>query len=180
MIMPGGAWQELSRADADAAWDRFCKRFRWRRQYERGKGPYIREPIPSVTWSIAHAFGPQREQLEVDLNLKMHRALRRCTKPDLRLFALDWEHPCYWFWPRRFTDAADREAWKVPVLPDGDYYIFLAENFGFGLFGHPWEQTLCVFGQDLLTVLEQDRPLLLAKRERVRQDGKPFAGAHSS
>jgi hypothetical protein len=127
-----------------------------------------------MTWSIRHAFGEERELLESDLNRKMHRALRRCTKPDRRLYALDWDHPCYWFWPRQFTDAADKEAWLVPILPDGDTYIFLAEDFTFGLFGHPWEQTLCVFGQELLAVLDQDRPLLLSKRARIRQDGKPL------
>jgi hypothetical protein len=174
MVQPEVVWQELVRAEHDAAWARFYRCFHWRREYERGKGAAILEPILSVTWSIAHAFGPQREELETDLNVKMHRALRRCTKPDLRLLVLDWQHTCYWFWPQRFADPTVREAWKVPVLPDSDYYIFLAEDFGFGLFGHPWEKTICVFGQELLTVLDQGRPQLLAKRERVRQDGKPI------
>jgi hypothetical protein len=172
---PELAWQGLSRDEEDTAWERFYRRFHWVKEYERGNGAAIREPVPSTTWSIAHAFGEQRDLLETNLNVKMHRALRRCTKPDQKVFALDWQHQCYWFWPRRFADAANWESWKVPVLPDGDYYIFLAQDFGFGLFGNPHEKTLCVFGQALLEVLEQDRPLLLAKRARVRQDGMPVS-----
>src|SRR5690242_16999481 len=125
MMSPAIAWEELSRAEEDTVWDRFYRRFQWRREYERGKGAAIREPIPSVTWSIAHAYSEQRDLLEINLNVKVHRALRRCTKPDQKVFALDWQHPCYWFWPRRFAEPANLESWKVPVLPDGDYYIFL-------------------------------------------------------
>jgi len=60
------------------------------------------------------------------------------------LYALDWQHPCYWLYPHASFDADDEDAWLVPVLPNGDYYIFLAEDFSFGSFGHPWEMTITI------------------------------------
>ncbi len=41
----------------------------------------------------------------------------------------------------------------MPVYPKGDYYIFLRDDLSEGTFGHPWEQTLCVFGERLLASL---------------------------
>lgn len=161
------AWQELSAVEYDAVWARFVSAFAFRPSVARW--PAIRELIPSVTWSIAPAFGPERERLEDDLNAKVLTAFKRCTRPDQRLYALDWQHPGYWLWPHRFTDAMVWDAWKVPVLPDGDYYIFLSEDFAVGLFGHPWEQTLCAFGPTLLAALEDERPALLT--QVVRRNG---------
>jgi hypothetical protein len=43
--------------------------------------------------------------------------------------------------------------WPVEIFPDGDYYVFLSEDMTVGTFGHPWEQTLCVFGDPLLSTL---------------------------
>jgi len=154
------AWQELSASEEDVAWERVASAFGFPQRTA------IRAPTPSRTWPIAHAFGDQRDHLEEDLDIKVLAAFRRCLRPDHKLYALDWQHPCYWFWPHRFTEAATWEAWKVPVLPDGDYYIFLAEDLAFGLFGHPWEQALCAFGDALLDALAVDPPLLLANSAR--------------
>ena len=40
----------------------------------------------------------------------------------------------------------------MPVLPDGVYTLFLAPDGRFGIFGHPWEMTVCVFGRELTCV----------------------------
>jgi hypothetical protein len=60
--------------------------------------------------------------------------------------------------------------WRVG-LPDGDYAIFLAEDFSFGFFGHPWEATICIFGEPLLEAFQKYPPRLFEKV--VRKDGKP-------
>jgi hypothetical protein len=70
---------------------------------------------------------------------------------ETRLIALDWQHPAYWFWPHRQADS--NEPWRVPVFPNGDYFGLMTEDWHQGTFGHPWEQTLCVFGPDLTTAL---------------------------
>jgi hypothetical protein len=57
----------------------------------------------------------------------------------------------------------------VPVFPDGVYTLFLAADGRFGLFGHPWEMTVCVFGRELLDAYGEDPPWLF--RKLVRRDG---------
>ena len=32
-------------------------------------------------------------------------------------------------------------------IPNGDYTIFVGRDHAFGIVGHPWEQSLCVFGE---------------------------------
>lgn len=91
-----------------------------------------------------------------DLSQKSLAAFQRCTAKSQRLYALDWQHEGYWFYPHgNYPDKG-----LIPVFPDGDYYIFLAEDFSFGTFGHPWEESLCIFGQPLLNAFAQDPPLL--------------------
>jgi hypothetical protein len=136
--------------------------------------PGIVEPTPSITYDIGHIYTvgeTQAQHLEEDLNQKTLTALQACTRPEQRLYALDWQHPCYWFYPHRMLGPSNAEDWYVPVLPNGDYYIFLAENFSFGIFGHPWEQTMCIFGQPLLNAYSRSQPLLFM--HVVRIDGKP-------
>ncbi len=53
------------------------------------------------------------------------------------------------------------------MFPDGDYHIVLTEDMTIGTFGHPWEQTLCVFGAALVDTLAQTLTSWLpAKRSR--------------
>jgi hypothetical protein len=167
-----GAWEILTEAEMDTAWDRFYAEFNFRPSVHPQDWPGIKEPTPSTTYSISSFYRAMSNPrvLENDLNVKTLEALQKCVEPERRLYALDWQHNCYWLYPHRTFDAHRSGAWKVPVLPNGDYYIFLAEDFSFGLFGHPWEQTICVFGQVLLDALAQDMPLLFAKP--IRKDGK--------
>ena len=40
------------------------------------------------------------------------------------------------------------------VYPDIDYAICLSADLKTGTFGHPWEQTICVFGSELIKIVE--------------------------
>ncbi|MET4613081.1 hypothetical protein ABIC28_004081 [Rhodococcus sp. PvR044] len=71
---------------------------------------------------------------------------------DPTFVVLDWQHPGYSFDAGTHAATPDAE-WRVPVYPNGDYYIFAREGFAEGTFGHPWEQTLCVFGERLVATL---------------------------
>jgi hypothetical protein len=55
------------------------------------------------------------------------------------------------------------------VYPDGDYYAFALPDFSERIFGHPWEQTLCVFGPRLVNTLGAT---LSSWLPRLRVDGK--------
>lgn len=41
----------------------------------------------------------------------------------------------------------------VPVYPDGDYYIHMSRDLRSGTFSHSWQQTLTVWGADLVGTL---------------------------
>ena len=170
-------WEALTEAEENEVWRRFRDQFAFRPSTSRREWPGIREPRPSVTYSISGVYGDEGRYvaLEADLNAKVLAAFRRCVPPEGRLYALDWQHQGYWFYPHAPNEAANDNAWSVPVLPNGDYYIFLAEDFSFGLFGHPWEQTLCMFGQRLLDAVGAAKPVLF--NVVLRQNRQSIAGA---
>ncbi|MBR7837823.1 DUF2716 domain-containing protein [Actinospica durhamensis] len=45
--------------------------------------------------------------------------------------------------------------WPTEIYPNGDYCIWLAGDFRNGTFGHPWEPSLCVFGEELLAAVAE-------------------------
>ena len=166
------AWCEMTREEDDPIWDRFDEQLGFRPSVHAENFPGIREPTPSLTYDISDAFSGDRahcRQYEIDLNLKTLQAWRLCIPAPRRICALDWQHTCYWLAPHEPFESRIPEAWAVPTLPDGDYSIFLSEDLELGMFGHPWEQTLCVWGQPLLDAFERDLPSLLTRL--VRRNG---------
>jgi hypothetical protein len=55
-------------------------------------------------------------------------------------------------------------------FPNGDYYTFARPDFSEGTFGHPWEQTLCVFGPRLVKTIGRTLSTWLPAK---RINGKP-------
>jgi uncharacterized protein DUF2716 len=145
-------------SEDDEVWERFSRDFEFRPSVHARSFPGIREPHPSVTYALPREGGaarlPTRDEV-ADLKAALLAAFRACTPPDGRIYALDWQHESFWLLPHVAFDE-----WAVPVLPDGDYYIFLAPDFVWGVFGHPWEWTICLFGANLLAAVGQ-RPLHL-------------------
>jgi hypothetical protein len=134
--------------------------------------PGIREPAPSLTWDISPAYVMDDElcaKTLVEVRMRTLRALRQCTRPGEETYATVWQHACYALNPRGGPGAEDVASWPVPVLPDGVYTLFLAPDCRFGIFGHPWEMTVCVFGRDLLDA-SGGGPSRLFQR-LVRRDG---------
>lgn len=139
-------------------WDRFYAEFKFRPRNGSSTGPGIKEPIASVTWSLAALFdgrtGTDNDDIDRFIDV-VERGLTACTKPDHWLIALDWQHPSHWFLPHH-VGGDGQPPWPLTPIPDGDYYIILSEDFDSGSFGHPWEETICVFGQGLVdTVTDQ-------------------------
>lgn len=151
-------WREMSHGQMDEEWKEYEKRT------ER-QGEFI-TPTPSVTWDISPIYlrGKEHlERLESDLTLKALKALKKCTRLGEELLALDWNHPCYFFDPHGGVVDGHPDSWAVPVLPNGDHYIFLAQDFRFGILGNCVEMTMCVFGQELLDAFATDAPLIFKK-----------------
>lgn len=145
------AWQQI--ADYEVFWTPFDARFHSRVGMDPDAWPAITEPTGSVVFDLALVF--EREggfaADEDALNEQVLSAMTAVFSEDVPLVALDWQHPTYWFWPHR--QATTTESWRISPFPNGDYHAFVTQDLEQGTFGHPWEQTICVFGRDLTEAL---------------------------
>ncbi|MCX5404229.1 DUF2716 domain-containing protein [Streptomyces sp. NBC_00335] len=148
-------------------WDRFYAAFDFKPSVSRFPG--ISEPTPSATWH-AHGHGrPRVADFSARLDDIVRRGLIAVTEPGESVFWLDWNHDGYRYDPRRTGIPGRPPTPGEGTYPNGDYYLHLTEDMRLGTFGHPWEQTLCVFGP-LLAAVEAELTELLGEPLR-RRDG---------
>lgn len=162
------AWAQAQDSEAERLWDRFDTTFRFHpSMYEL---PGIAEPTPSITYSLTYEDGTRAEPVWV--NRVLLAALRQVTNIDDSVLVLDWQHSTHRCRPHHIRDdQAPDEMWPTEFYPNGDYHIWLAEDFRYGTFGHPWEPSLCVFGKELLAAFTEigDEPL----GRTLRRNGTP-------
>ena len=152
----GIIWREV---DYDAAWRPFDDEFEFRPNVHESSEPAIRVPEGAVIIDLQPIFASPGAQFAAGEGAVNAAALRAfvwlCGEGELT--ALDWQHPAY-----RYSPAAHVLSglnWNVPVFPNGDYYVHTTADLRWGTFGHPWQQWLCIWGQDLVDALA---PELLA------------------
>jgi hypothetical protein len=155
------AWEALSRVADEPAWYWVYDVLGFSPSTFSNAWPGFREPEPSVTWDLSPG-GLDRSSAEFRLGpyavdeaqvagISL-QGLRDCVEPDEWVWALHWQHQSYRFWPHR---VGEDQGWPVPVFPKGDYHLFLAQDFRFGTLGHPWERSLCVFGEGLIDAVSR-------------------------
>lgn len=142
----------------ESVWTHFDAKFGFRAGTQPSSWPGITEPQGSITFGLGSLFDGTgtTEWLRQAINFTVIWALADIVGPDQPIIAMDWQHPSYHFWPHRniATDPSGMLSMNhTTPVPDGDYFIFLSEDMSMGTFGHPWEQTLCVFGNDLVSKL---------------------------
>lgn len=136
--------RELSKDDYRRVWDKFEKDFNFFPSVDPKMWPGIDEPSPSITLSLTeHA---DREWPDEQVFIGFFQKAFNLLNGQARIrYILDWSHKCHYapkVFPNRF--------W---VYPDGDYAICLSEDMQNGTFGHPWEKTICIFGEELLEIV---------------------------
>ncbi|WP_285565669.1 DUF2716 domain-containing protein [Actinoallomurus iriomotensis] len=141
----------------DAIWNRFEDRYRFMRRNDIFDG--ITEPSDSVTWHLAACESPD-DPLVTEIQEIVERGLRACAKPGERLYWLDWQHEGARFDPER-VGGPGRPRWPGRAYPDADYHVYLTDDLRLGTFGNPREDSLCVFGDELLAEVEEDLTALL-------------------
>jgi hypothetical protein len=139
-------FKELSQEECDKVWDKFYDLFHFKSSVNHF--PALNTNKPQLKFDAKDCFSPnysldKLEDFAINLFTKI-------SKAGDRLYALDWQHECYDFDPRAQMDRDEFEDWIVPVLPNGDYYIFLTKDFNNVWFGHPWEQTITLIGDDIV------------------------------
>jgi len=138
-------FRRLNQEEYDKVWDKFYELFHFRPSISIF--PAITTDRPQLKFAIKNCFSqnfPLGKLEEYALNL-----FTSISKPGDRFYALDWQHECYDFDPREKMDKDEFDEWIIPVLPNGDYYIFLTKDFNNIWFGHPWEQTITLIGEDI-------------------------------
>jgi hypothetical protein len=84
-----------------------------------------------------------------------------CMGIDDFIYALDWHHTCFRYNPKSLEKMPhemkmeDYTIYFPEFYPDGDYYFFVAKDFSWGYFGHPWTQQLWIFGKELVEEIKK-------------------------
>lgn len=146
----------LSDSESHEIWDRVCEEFRF--QPSVYKNVPFKIKVPYVVYDIGGC-----EENKIDLMQEVITDIFiDCTKEGERMYALDWQHSDFLFDIRKpeeqrsFFVKDERYhgggymAYFPSYYPDGDYYFFIAEDFRFGYLGHPWQQKVWIFGNQLI------------------------------
>ncbi len=159
------AWREIP---YDDAWWPVEARFGFRASVDESGPPAIDEPHGALTLDLAPVLGAGPAAFAAGcaaLDAVALRAFVDLLGDDGELVALDWQHPAYRWSPARHALAGG--PWRVPVLPDGDYYVHARPDLAWGTFGHPWQRTLTVWGEPLVATLGAELAAWLPVRRRA-------------
>lgn len=112
----------------------------------------IAEPTPSVVFDLGTvpAATPGAWAARVDaINAEALRCFVIDWNDDPNFVVLDWQHLGYTFDAEAHAAAKELAEWRVPIYPNGDYYIFSRDDFhGRDLRPSVGTHAVCVRGTD--------------------------------
>lgn len=161
-------YEEL-RKDRYDVWERFDAMYGFYPSVDPKDFPGIKEPTPSVTftWQANKYFSWLEsecyEEMMNELDSILMSAFSHLSLDNQISYILDWNHTCY------NVIELDIQSYPVRVFPDGDYHIWLSKDLKTGTFGHPWEETLCIMGEELIDLAEPKLAKLLGQPNRSKK-----------
>lgn len=141
----------LGDIEYDEAWEAFYKNFSFHPSVN-GPFPAIAEPNDSITFQLAQNHD---DAMIDELSKAICQSFIECGLSTQEVYYLDWQHECY----ALITDEIST-SWATGY-PDGDYAIFASKDMSTGTFGHPWEPSICFFGQSFVNALLKRKPAIL-------------------
>ncbi|HTU68301.1 MAG TPA: DUF2716 domain-containing protein [Steroidobacteraceae bacterium] len=148
--------RSLGEPEYTQIWDAFYARFHFK-PGTHGPFPAITEPPGSITFSLL----PDSTDADIDEFIAaMQSALKAATTPGHEIYYLDWQHECFAFDPHAEPNP------RFNGYPDGDYAILLARDLSYGSFGHPWEDTICCFGDPFVREILRAPPRVFHEIKR--------------
>jgi Protein of unknown function (DUF2716) len=150
--------RELDTHEYTEVWKRFDSKFCFRPSVSES-APGISEPIDSITFRLAEKY---EDSWLDELQLSIFNSLQVCNAFKHEVYYLDWQHASY------LVNEVDGKEGLLNGFPDGDYAIFLDRDMSIGTFGHPWEYSICVFGEQFVISLLQNKPRILDRVIRNR------------
>lgn len=158
-------WIPLSHQELKLVWETLYRDFKFNPSISRF--PSFRVPSPFITYDISAYFEDSSLlHADEDLEEKALLVFQELIRTDEYMPALDWQHECYWITPYGSFEKDEFGEWTVPVLPNGDYYFFLSKEMHWGLLGHPWEQSITIFGEGLIDSFTRHHPILFQRKIR--------------
>jgi hypothetical protein len=158
-------WTVLTDMEQNEVWDRFFQEFAFRPSVRRIDWPSITTDREIHTFSISDLWGNGYDEgIYINFLQKAIDAFVDVTEPEELIYALDWQHECFYLDPRKLTPGLMIDyvtsSTVVSFIPDGDYYIFITKDFENIWFGHPWEKTVTVIGDRLIKAVKARQPFL--------------------
>ena len=102
-----------------------------------------------------------------EINRWIRDVFIECMGDDEYMLALDYNHSCYRYNPRITTPKANPTfmedakfshggyyAYFPEFYPKGDYFLFVAKDFSWGYFTHPWRNCAWVHGEPLMKKIQ--------------------------
>ncbi|MGI1807073.1 DUF2716 domain-containing protein [Exiguobacterium sp. TDN 0502] len=142
------SWIPMTQAEDEKVWHVIDQQFQFTPSMT--VFPSFHTPSPFITYEVDYE---KREEIEQTLK----RILTELTVEGERVMALDWNHQGYWIDPRHPFLRNEEGDWMIPAVPDGDYSFFVARDFRWGYLGHPWEHSITMFGEDLITAFQRTK-----------------------
>jgi hypothetical protein len=179
--MDDDVWVELEWDVGKVLWAEFADRFRFRARISPHRWPAIVEPTPSVVWDLGQIFTEDYPggfaAGSRDIAALVLGTLQDCTEWPETVAFHDWVHPSGMFRRHKVDDPEEVPGWNTGCLfPNGDYTIFVGRDCAFGLLGHPWERSLCVFGDSAVTTFAARNRGVLTTVLRRKGGPSPTAG----
>ena len=139
--------------DDGGVWDAVYEQMSFRPSTDPDKWPVWTVEGLSVVFSFdwpddEHGL----EMMNAKLDEAALHAMRRVVAPGESFVSLDWQHQTFQVWPHAMLRIT--EPLPTPVLPNGEASLPVEPELRFGFLGQPWEQTITVFGRELLDAFE--------------------------
>lgn len=153
-------WEELNTIEYKSAWDFVYGKLSFK---SKEKSKLIALPTPCVCFDISNFYDDGfQEELYDDLHEFVIRQFQVISKGE-KVYALNWQHDCYFFYPKLSVDRDEFDEWLVPVFPNGDYIFFLTSDFTNGIFADGINLKISFWGKEIVDAIEMDKPKMLIK-----------------
>lgn len=150
--------RSLENIEYRRVWDAFYEKFKFK--------PSVNGPFPAIvepSQSVAFLLRDRHTDDELDeLREAIFRAFSVAERLIEEVYYLDWQHECFGI------KIGSASSW-VNGYPDGDYAILVEESMRSGTFGHPWEGSICFFGDVFVKEILKKRPSILG--DVIRNSG---------
>lgn len=146
----------LTKKDYRYIWDWVYSELSFKPSVWARDWPSVYTRSPSLKFAIDFLWkGPYDRERHVGLMKKAIETFIAITQEGETIFALNWQHECFYYDPRELrVDGLLDDTSSIPVIsfiPDGDYYIFITKNLQNVWFGHPWERSITLIGETLIS-----------------------------